>query len=167
MTLLFAYTLFLALSLPALFPHWHMLYFAPFIVLTFPRCSFSSCLWWAFSCGFIVDLFSADARLGNAAFNYCLLTLVLHRYRFFFFDDRFSTLPLMTCLFTFLSALLQVVVFYFIGRPFTLTPQWVFNDLFYTPLQASLFAIVAFSLPALVIKILKRKYALFSRMRRS
>jgi len=163
---LFAYTFFLAILLPVLFPFWHMLYFAPFIVLSYYRCSLSGCLWWSLICGFVVDLFSADVHIGNFAINYCLATFCLHRFQLHFFEDRLSTLPVMTFGFTSLSALIQVLFFSLINRPFALTWHWFFNDLLLIPLQAAIYAIFAFTLPSLMIRSFKRRYLLFRLSRR-
>lgn len=152
--------------MPLFFPFWHILYFAPFIVLCFYRCPFPNCLIWTFICGFIVDLFSAETVLGNYALNYCLTTFCLYRYRFHFFEDRFSTLPTMTFFFSSLSTLIQVIIFSIIGRPFSLTGSWVFQDLLLVSLQGALFAIVAFTIPFLIISYLKRRYLLFRLTRR-
>lgn len=158
---LFIYTFFLAMVMPLLFPHWHLLYFVPFIVLCFYRCKLTSCLIGAFICGFIVDLFSAETALGNSALNYCLTTLCLYRYRYHFFEDRFSTLSTMTFFFSCLSTIMQVVMFSIASRPFALTGSWLFQDLFFTSFQSALYAIFAFKIPALIFSYLKRRYLLY------
>lgn len=163
---LLAYTSCLALLLPLFFPFWHMLYFVPFIVQCFYRNSLTGCLWWSFVCGFIVDLFCADTRLGNYAMNYCLATFCLYRYRFHFFEDRLSTLPTMTFGFTCLSAFIQIAIFYVINRPFAISWSWLFSDFLFIPLQTSLYAILAFNLPSLLLIYLKRRYLLFRISRR-
>lgn len=162
---LFIYTFCLAMTLPLFFPFCHLLYFAPFLVLCFYRYSFVGCLWWSLICGFVVDLFSVETRLGTYAMNYCLTTLCLYRYRFHFFEDRWSTLPVMTFSFTCLSTLIQITIFYLISKPFVLSWEWVMNDFFLIPLQVAIYAIVAFILPSLVIAHLKRRYFLFSLLR--
>lgn len=158
---LFVYTVILALFLPLLSPFWHLLYFVPFIVQCFYRHSLNGCLWWSIVAGFIVDLFSADTRLGNYAMNYCLVTVCIYRYRFHFFEDRLSTLPAMTFCFSCLSAFIQIAIFYIISRPFALSWSWLFNDFLFIPLQTSLYAILAFSFPSFLLIYLKRRYLLF------
>lgn len=166
---LLTYTTSLALIFPLFFPFWHdILYFTPFIVYCFYRSSLIGCLWWSLISGFIVDLFSADTRLGNDALNYCLATFFLYPYRFHFFEDRLSTLPTLTFCLTCLSALIQVAIFYAISRPFALSWHWLFTDFLFVPLQTSLYAIFAFTIPSLLITYYKRRYLLFqiSRKRR-
>lgn len=163
---LLAYTSTLALTLPLFFPFWHLLFFIPFIVQCFYRCSLTGCLWASLICGFIVDLFSAETRLGNYAMNYCLATFCLYRYRFHFFEDRLSTLPTMVFCFTCLSSLIQIAIFYTTSRPFALSLNWLFSDLMIIPIQTSLYAVLAFTFPSTLIIYFKRRYFLFRLFRR-
>lgn len=163
---LFLYSFCLAMTLPLLLPFWHLLYFAPFLVLSFYRCSLVSCLWWSLSCGFIIDLFSADTRLGTYAMNYCITTYCLYRYKFHFFEDRLSTLPVMACIFTCLSTLIQTAIFIITSKSISLSWEWVMHDLFLIPMEVALYTILAFSLPLLIVKDLKRRYLLFRFARR-
>lgn len=160
-----AYSFGLAMVLPLFFPSLHLLFFAPFLALCFYRCSLSGCLWWALSCGFVIDLLSAQTRLGTYAMNYCLTTLCLYRYKFHFFEDRLSTLPIMTLCFACLSTLIQTAIFYMIGKSFSLSWEWMASNLFFSPLQDALYAGLAFTLPSLVISHIKRR-SLFLMARR-
>ncbi len=141
---LFIYTTCLALTLPLFFPFWHVPYFVPFLILCFYQSTFVGCLWWSLICGFIVDLFSADTRLGHYSMGYCLAILCLYRYKFHFFEDRFSTLPFMVYSFTFLIMLIQITIFSIIGKPFLISWDWIISDLLILPLQTSLYAIFCF-----------------------
>lgn len=159
--LLFIYTYSLAMLLPLLFPFYHLLYFVPFLILCFYRCSLINCLWWSLLCGLMIDLFSAETRLGTYAINYCLTTLCFYRYKFHFFEDRFSTLPTMTFGFTCLSTLIQVLIFYIMGKSFSLSWEWVISDFFIIPFQMVLYTLLAFTLPSFIVVYLKRRYFLF------
>jgi hypothetical protein len=166
MMLYFIYACCLAMLLPLFFPFLHLLYFPPFLILCFYRCSFVGCLWWALICGLIVDLFSSETRLGNYAINYCLTTLCFYRYKFHFFEDGFSTLPVMSSGFTCLSTLIQVGMFYLIGKPFILSGEWIINDLILIPVQMAIYAILAFSLPAWILSLMKSRHILFHIMKK-
>jgi len=164
--LLFVYACCLALFLPLFFPFLHILFFAPFLIVCFYRCSLSVCLWWALSSGFIIDLFSYETRLGTYAINYCLTTLCLYPYKFHFFEDRLSTLPIMSFGFTCLSTLIQIGLFYITGKSFSLSWEWALHDLLLIPLQVAIYALLAFSLSSFTISYLKRSYLLFKLNRR-
>ncbi|MFI0435195.1 MAG: hypothetical protein ACH350_05645 [Parachlamydiaceae bacterium] len=163
---LFLYSLSLALLLPVLAPFWHILYFIPFIILCFYQATLCTCLWWSLICGFIVDLLAAETRLGNYAINYCLTTLLLYRYQSLFFEDRFTTLPSMAFFFHFVSTFIQIITFSLIGRPFMISPSWMFNDLFLLSFQVAIFSILAFTIPSLILISFRRRYLIYRLSRR-
>jgi rod shape-determining protein MreD len=158
---LFSYAFCLAMLIPLFFPSLHLLFFAPFLVRSLYQLSLPKCLWWALGCGFMIDLLSSQTRLGTYAINYCLVIVCLYRYRYYFFEDRLSTLPIMTFCFVFLSILIQAGIFYAIGKPFFLTWDWTENNLFSIPFQNSIYAGFAFTFPSLIISNLKRPVYLF------
>lgn len=148
LTPLFAYTCSLALILPILFPSARLFYFAPFLILSFYQLPLPKCLWWALICGFIVDLLSSQTRLGIYSINYCVTAALLYRYKYFFFEDRPSTIPVMTACFAFVSALIQLGLFYITGKVFSFSWEWVKSDLLWMPLQDAFYALIAFTLPS-------------------
>lgn len=158
---LFGYACCLAMIIPLLITSTYLLYFAPFIVLAFYRCPLNRALWWALISGLFIDLFSSQTPLGIYALNYCLATFLLHRYKFHFFEDGLSTLPVMTLFFCFLSNLIQAILLCALGKPFYFSWEWVQSDLFLVPLQTALYAILAFTLPSLSIVQLRRRHLLF------
>lgn len=161
MIYLFAYTCCLTIALPLFFPSWHLLFFAPFLVFTYYRYSLISCLWWALASGFVIDLFSAQTRLGIYAIHYSFTTFCLYRYKFYFFEDRFSTLPIMTFLFASLSILIQFIVFYVLGHFFSFSWEWAKNTFIFFPFQNALYATLFFTLPFQMGVLIKKRYDLF------
>jgi len=155
---LFIYSTILALTFPLLFPYWHILYFAPFLILCIYRHTFINCLWRAVACGTIIDLFSAETRLGIYALNYCIAVFFIYRFKKHFFEDKFRTLPVMTFCFSALSALIQVVIFWLMGKSFTLSWEWAASDLFFLPFQGAIYSLIAFSFPLLAYSNLVRRY---------
>ncbi len=158
---LFGYVCCLAMVVPFIFSSTTLIYFAPFIILTFYRCPFNRCLWWAFLCGLFFDLFSSQTPLGTYALNYCLTVFLIYRSKDHFFQDALSTLPVITFFFTCCSNLIQGFLFYALGLPFFFTWDWVKSDLFLVPLFTALYAILAFTLPSLTFSILSRRHRLF------
>jgi hypothetical protein len=159
---LFVYTFFLTITLPLLF-NFHLLYFAPFLVICFYRTTLINSLWWAFSCGFMIDLLASETRLGFYALNYCLATIWIYRYQFHFFEDRFSTLPIMTFLISFAIALIQGALYFLIDKPFYLSLDWVQRHLLSVPLQIAFYSIIAFKFPSLLIAHLKKRASIYKR----
>jgi hypothetical protein len=114
----------------------------------------------------MIDLFSADTPLGQYAKIYCLTTLFLYRHKFHFFEDRLSTLPLMTSAFTIISYLMQLAIFMIMSKPFALSWEWAFQDLALLPLQMALYSLLFFTFPLFLLRHLKRRYLLFRLARR-
>ena len=117
-----------------LFPHIHLLYFAPFLVLTFYKKSRFAVLWRAIGCGLILDLFSSTPQLGLTALNYCLVCWVLYGQRHNFFEDKPFTLPLMTFFFSILSTLIGALTALFLSHPLHLSFRWFLTDFLCMPL---------------------------------
>lgn len=128
------------------FPEIHILYFAPYLVLSFYKNSRFASLWRAIGCGIIVDLLSSHPHFGLTALNYCLVSWILYGQRWNFFDDKPSTLPLMTLFFSVLSSLTGLILSFFFEGPFPLSLNWVATDLIGMPLFDAAYAFL-FSLP--------------------
>jgi len=141
-SLLFAF--FLALFGVLFFPHAHLLYFAPYLVLTFYKHSRFAAAWRAIGCGMIIDLFSSTPHFGLTALNYCIVSWILYGQTRNFFDDKPSTLPLMTLFFSILSTLTSVTLFLFFSQPIVLSFKWAFTDLVCMPLLDATYAFLIF-----------------------
>lgn len=167
-TFCFAYTIVLLLLAPIFFPHWHLFWFAPALVLAFYHRSKRGCLWLALMTGCLIDLLSANTRFGLQAINYCLAAWLLYPTKFHFFEENPTTLPTLTWLFSLLSTLLQAVLLAVFGSSLVLTWNWVKLDLIIMPLYDALYAGLAFTLPLLFFppKTQKRSSTLFTSSRR-
>jgi len=151
-SLLFVYTSSLALFFPLLFPFFPVVFFAPFLVVCFYRCSFQVSLWWALSCGFIIDLFSSEARFGIYAMNDTLTTLFFYRYKFYFFEERSSTLPILSFGWTFASTLVKIGLLYLTGSSFFLSWEWAMYHLIVIPFQTAIYALIAFTAAGFLVQ---------------
>lgn len=162
MLYLFLYSFFISQVVVLFFPYTHLLGFAPFLILCFYKNSLISCLWLSLLCGLVIDLFSSEMRLGMNAFNYCLTTYCLYRFQFYFFEDRYSSLPIMTGCYTCLSTIIQVVLLKLNDQTISLSWEWAFDAMLLTPMQGALYAAIAFSLPSMLFS----KSGLLSRLKR-
>src|SRR5262245_6915899 len=88
---------------PILFPQLHLSYLTPYLVICFYKYSRIGVLWRAFMCGIILDALSSSSFFGFSSLNFCLVSFLLYGQTRNFFEDKLSTLPLMTFLFSFLS----------------------------------------------------------------
>lgn len=161
--LFFFYALFLALTLPSLMPNVHLIYFAPFLILTYYNKSKFFSMWMSFLCGFLIDLLAFKTRLGIYPLSYCLSTWILYPQKQHFFEDSLSTLPIMTFLFSILSTLIQIVLNNLFGQQISFSLDLVFHDLIGMPLLDAFYAGIAFTILALFIpKATKRRSLVFS-----
>ena len=148
----FTLALIAAIVGPTLLSSIPLSYFAPFLVLLFYVRPESSCLWWSLGCGLFIDLVSANLRLGVHAIAYCLTTFLLYKQKQHFFQDRFSTLPLMTFLFSACSSLICRLLLELFTTGFALSLSWMVIDLLLLPVIDAFYGALLFSLPAYLLR---------------
>lgn len=144
-------TLFFSVAMPVLLPQWRLNYFAPFIIILYYKKTYQMCLWGSFLCGLVIDLLSADLRIGLHALDYCVTTAILYRHRTHFFADSLTTLPLMIFLFSVIATAVQLILINVFEHSAEVSWQWVLTDLLYLPLFDALYGFVLFILPAVVV----------------
>ena len=143
--LLFLYSFFFTLVLPALFPTLKLAYFAPFLIFTFYHSSKSKSIWLALLCGLIFDLLSAQMRFGIYALNYTATTCLLLTIKKYFFEDHLSTLPIMTLIFIYTSAFLQLILTDILTNDSILSWNWFKVELMEIPFYTLIYTIIAFA----------------------
>lgn len=132
---------------PIFFPRVHLFYFAPYLVICLYRHSRIALLWRACLCGVIIDLLSSGSLFGLTSINYCCVAFLLYGQTRHFFEDKLSTLPLMTFLFSLLSTGFLAGGALFLQRGYPLSWIWVATDLIGMPIADALYALLVFSLP--------------------
>ncbi|MBF8263275.1 MAG: mreD [Parachlamydiales bacterium] len=103
----------MAVMQSALFSHFFILAYAPFIALSCMHTSMLQSLWLAAGAGFCTDLLSTDP-MGIHTLTYTLVCALLHRFRLGVFKDQ----PLQLCFYTALISLaampmLMILLFLF------------------------------------------------------
>lgn len=129
---------------PTLLPSIKLFYFSAFLVLVYYQKSYLSSLWISLACGLILDLLASNIRFGLHALNFTMTTAIVYKQRWNFFADSFSTLPIMTFLFSFTSSVLQALLLYIFAIHFPLSFQWILTDIFVLPILDALFAVIWF-----------------------
>lgn len=132
---------------PIFFPRVHLFYFVPYLVICLYRHSRIALLWRACFCGVIIDLLSSGSLFGLTSINYCCVAFLLYGQTRNFFEDKLSTLPLMTFLFSILSTGFLAIGALFLQRGYPLSWTWVATDLIGMPGADALYALLVFSLP--------------------
>ncbi len=145
-----AVTLFFLIVFPPLFSNVRLMFFAPYLIISFYQKSYITCLWHSFLAGLVLDLLSTDGRLGLYGLGYCLTTALLYNQRRHFFSDSPSTLPIMTFFFAVISTLIEFGLVNAFEKPLTISWGWIQTDVFYMPVLDALYAFFVFILPALV-----------------
>lgn len=146
-----------ALFGPIFFPRLHLLYFAPYLVICVYKHSRLGLLWRASLCGIFLDLLSSTSHFGVSSLNYCFVASVLYGQKRNFFEDKLSTLPLMTFVFSTLSTGFSILLTLLFGNSHTLSWQWVATDLFGMSFVDALYSLI-FSLPFQLFYVLRRMH---------
>lgn len=146
LVIIFFYSLALTLIFPSLFPTLPLTFFAPFLIFSYYRTGKTACLGLSLLCGLILDLFSAQMRFGIYGLNYTLTTYLLYRFKNNFFEDNFTTIPIMTILFTYFSAIIQICLVYALNDESIFSNQWISVELIKIPIYNAFYAAIAFAL---------------------
>ncbi len=133
-------TLALGILATLLFPTFHLLFLAPYLVLCYYSYSRFKVLWRALGCGLFVDLLAAGPELGLNSLTFVMTSWILYGQNRNFFRDKVTTLPLMTFFFSVLATLLGAIFNFFFSHGVHLSASWAFTDLLVMPLCDAAFA---------------------------
>jgi hypothetical protein len=126
-------------------------YFIPPLVASLYSFSFTSCLWLAFSCGFVADVLFSMPRLGFLTSSYLFATLILFKGRHYFFKDSFTTLPLLSFFFSFFVSLFALILAFLFNNSTSYQLLSIVSELFLMPCCDALYAFFLFSLPCMLL----------------
>lgn len=149
-SLAFLATLLMTLFGPVILHNLSLIFFSPFLIILYYNKSYIRCLQASLGCGLILDLLSSQMHIGLQALSFFLTTSVLYNFRYNFFADSLSTLPIMTFLFSFITTIIQCILIYTLEKEVVISWGWVFTDLFMMPAYDGLFAFIWFILPFFV-----------------
>ena len=133
--------------LNAFLPTFRLSAFIPLICVLFYEKNKNFSLWASFSIGCLLDLFSSNSTFALLPLCYCLTTWFLYQYKPFFFEDSWTTLPILSYLFSAISTLIYFVLLTIYGLGFTFSWTWFFIDILFMSCFDGLYAFLAFTLP--------------------
>lgn len=107
----FLITLLCTLFSTAVYPKIHLIPFTAFFALLYLRTSLAASLWISLGCGLLLDLINSDLRFGFYALNTCLTTLLLHRQKKHFFEEKLHSICLLTGLISASMTILQWIFY--------------------------------------------------------
>jgi hypothetical protein len=142
------------LFLPTYF-NWHLCFFAPSLALSFYRLAPFKCWLLSIACGLIMDIFSTSPLFGLTSVIYFATSLFLQKQQRHFFEDKLTTLPLMTLLFSALSTLF-FILWYAMTSPFSVNLESLATDLLLMPACDGIYALITCTLPLLAVKKFKK-----------
>ena len=146
----------------ALFPHFTLLAYAPWIALATLFCPVPKSLWLSAAAGAAIDLLSDDP-IGLHALNYAATAALLFRYRKHFLHDNPLHLGLFTLLVSFTSTLLQLFLLFLFDRRVPFAGEWIFVDLVAMPIADAIYALIWFAAPLVLYTKLRRHGSMYWR----
>jgi hypothetical protein len=136
----FLLALIALLLAPNVFPSIRLLTFSPFFALVFLRKNFLTSLWIACLSGLILDLFTVDIRFGVFALCSAATAAVTYKFKSYFYEDNFFSIPLFTAL---ISTVFSIIQFVLLQHP-------VSFNLLLMPLLDAIYGFVWFTAPRMV-----------------
>jgi len=125
---------------PPLLPWLRLHFFMPLLVISFYCQRYHKSLVTATICGAVMDLLAAGGTLGLHALSYCVSAWLLYPQKRHFFEDKFSTLPLMTLILSVLNTLIHGVLLAVFDQAIPFTLPWIATDLLLLPLADTAYA---------------------------
>ena len=157
----FILSLILTLAFPAIAPSCKLNFFAPFLAMSFYKNSFQGSLGWSAASGLVMDLLSSHSHLGLHALNYVLATSVMYPQKQNFFQEKLSTIPSLTFLFSAISTAIQASLLYIFETGIRVSFTWAATDLIAYPGLDAFYGFMIFTLlPFFMPKQQKREYIL-------
>ncbi|MDB6081107.1 MAG: mreD [Chlamydiia bacterium] len=152
-TATFIVAMLLALIIPSFMATIKINFFVPPLVIAFYFVSLPTAAWLSLLFGLILDGVQLLPRFGFLGSSYLITCLILYQWRLYFFKDAFSTVPIMTYLFSFICTLVQALSAHLFDLPsFSLTIHWFVSDVLIMPLLDAAYALSVFSLPHFVYR---------------
>ena len=138
------------------FAEWHLLFFAPFLLLILYQKPLSTTLWAGALVGLWMDLHSAQMHLGLHAISYVVTLYLLSRQKGHFYPEALTTIPTLSLLFGISSTAILAVLYLFFEKPLPFTKNWFITDILVMPLFDGLYALLLVSLPLYLWKQYRR-----------
>lgn len=143
----FLISLLSLLFFPIFFPSLRLLYFLPFLArFCFHKTHFQIVVL-ATICGFIVDCLSGSFRMGMHTLPLAATLFLCYPLKGQFFEDTFSTLPLLTFFFSCCHSLMAALfVLLFVGE-IHFNGRWFLTDTIEMAVCDALYALLLFAIP--------------------
>lgn len=145
----FSLALFYQLSLPYFHNFFPILYFAPFFTLCFARKSLFFSLWCSFFIGLFLDFCTTTTPMGFYPICAIATTLLLHRLKIYFLEDKPFTFAIYSALYSFTYSIFFSLLYSFFDPKLSLSPLPFLLDTLFLPLLDGIYHILFFTMPIL------------------
>lgn len=124
-----------------------VLFFAPFFSTLYARKPLFICLWASFFIGLFLDLSTTSTPLGFYPVCCVLTTMIIHKYKIFFFEEKPHVFALYTALYSFVYSIIFTVLYTFFDPTLFSFNRYVLIDLVCLPILDTCYHLVFFTLP--------------------
>lgn len=132
---------------PVLAPACRFLFFLPYLAGCCYRKSRLQTAAYAALCGGMIDCLSSSTRFGLYALTSGITLLICYPLKQQFFEDKLSTLPLLTFFFSLCFSCIGALLALLLAVPIALSWRWVFTDVFAMAIADALYGLICFALP--------------------
>lgn len=146
---------FFALFGSAWFPSLRLCAFSPFFAVLYHRKPLHISLWIATLAGLLMDLGSADTRLGSYALIYSVTTLILQNKRHLFFEDKPLSMGIFTVCISIVATVIQWLLSPFLGKSIGFSLKLFYSDFIMMPLCDALYGFICIYCPTRLFSYIK------------
>lgn len=133
-----------------------LLAYAPYLAYTLMRHSLKKTLWHSLFCGVIMDTLQSTLPFGYSSLGLCLVSLILYRQKWWFFNDKLFSLSFFSAFFSFLFSFFQLGILSIEKKPLLLSWMTLCTDFILMPLCDGLYAFIWFTGPYLIYNQIKK-----------
>lgn len=133
-----------------------LLFYAPYLAYVLMKHPLKKALWHSILCGVIMDSMQSTIPFGYTSLGYSLVTLLLYRQKWLFFNDKFFSLSFFSAFFSFIFSFFQFGVLYFVQKPLNLSWISLCSDFIFMPTCDGLYAFILFTAPYLIYHQIKK-----------
>jgi hypothetical protein len=147
---------------PVWAPSYPIYYYLPALVIICYKTTHFNAISAATCCGVLIDLFSQSFKMGLHTLPLTLTLLIGYPLKTLFFEDRFSTLPVLTFIFSILCSLFSWMMAFLFSGGLSFSKNWLWTDALVFGFYDALYGLVFFAIPFYLTRQLSkiRQYAL-------
>lgn len=140
------------------YPSFRPLFFAPYLIIVIYKFPLSQGLLKAIFCGLLIDSLSSLPYFGLTSLCFVLSITLTCTQKYNFFEDKYSTLPLLTAFFSVCYTLIEMGAYALFGGKVSISWRWVFTDVLGGAFFDAVYALVFFVIPFRLSKKFQKRW---------